>query len=487
MTETQPPHSQPPSPVGPIPPQRDEALLRGGPAPMGSEQGHPATTVVRHAERLRRSGARLLCGVVADSGGILRAKIVPPARMEAFATAGMGISPTWPVFCVDKVLAMTDTLNVVGDLRLTADLERAVVLDDGFAWAPADLRSQDGGRSPLCWRDVARRQRDLLAARGIDVRAGFEAELTVLDQDGRRVGDDVGWSPYGLAPASRLSGFLTTVVERLGGAGVPVEQVHAEYGDGQVEVSLPPADPVEAADAALLARTVIGRAARRHDLLVSFSPMPFAGGTGNGAHLHLSFLRDGAPLLSGGTGPGGLTDQGRQVIAGILHGLPHSMAVLAGSVVSQERLQPDHWSGPFTCWGIENREAALRLVCDGVGSPHGANLEVRCVDAAANPHLAVGIALGLAAEGLDHRRALAAPVGVNPARLSPAAAVAAGVRRLPTSNEASLHAFEHGDVVRRILGADLHDAVVAVRRHERQAFASGRDDPNAATRFAWSG
>jgi glutamine synthetase len=459
------PHA--PTTVGQVPPQRDDAL-------------------VRNADRLRRAGARLLYGVVADTGGILRAKVVPAARIEAFAAAGMGVSPTWPVFCVDKVLAMTDSLNVVGDLRLTADLERSVVLDEGFGWAPADLRTQDGARSSLCWRDVARRQRDLLAARGITVRAGYEAELTVLDRAGRRFGDDLGWSPYGLAPASSLSTFLTAVVERLDAAGAAPEQVHAEYGDGQVELSLPPADPVHAADFVLLARTVIGRVAREQGLLVSFSPMPFAGGTGNGAHLHVSFRRDGAPLLSGGPGPGGLTEAGGHLLAGILRGLPQSMAVLGGSVVSPDRLQPDHWSGPYTCWGVENREAALRLVVSGVGSPHGANIEVRCVDAAANPYLAAGITLGLAADGLEHRRALPAPVGVNPSTLSPSAAVASGVHRLPVSNEESLHAFERGREVRRILGPALHAAVVAVRRHEQEAFSDGRSDRHAVTRYAWS-
>jgi glutamine synthetase len=463
VTQTEP---QTPTSVGLVPPQRDDA-------------------VVRHAERLRGAGIRLLYGVVADTGGILRAKVVPAARLEAFGAAGMGVSPTWPVFCVDKVLAMTETMNVVGDLRLTADLDRAVVLDEGFGWAPADLRTQDGDRSDLCWRDVARRQRDLLAVRGIVVRAGFEAEFTVLGREGRRFGDDVGWSPYGLAPASRLSPFLTALVDRLDVAGVPPEQVHAEYGDGQVELSLPPADPVHAADAALLARTVIGRVSREQGLLVSFSPMPFAGGTGNGAHLHLSFRRDGVPLLSGGSRPGGLTDPGQHLVAGILHGLPESMAVLAGSVVSSDRMQPDHWSGPYTCWGVENREAGVRLVTAGRGSPYGANVEVRVIDGAANPYLAVGIILGVAAEGLAHRRALSAPVGVNPAMLSRAAAVSAGVRRLP-SGEASLRAFQNGDVVPEILGPGLHAAVVAVRRHEQDAFA-GQVDRYAATRFAWSG
>jgi len=445
---------------------------------------------VEHAERLRNHGLRLLCGVVADCGGVLRTKVVPAARMEIFESAGMGISPTWSVFCVDNAIAMTDSLNVVGDLRLTADLSRAVVLDHGFGWAPADVRRQDGSRSPLCWRDVARRQDERLADRGITVRAGFELEFVVLDESderpGHRLGDDGTWAPYGLAPVSRAAEFVTAVVQRLAEAGIQAWQVHAEYGGGQFEISLPPGAPVAAADAALLARTVLGRVAREFGWRLSFSPMPFAGGTGNGAHLHLSFGIDGRPLLSGGSGPAGLTPEGESLLAGVLDGLPESIAVLAGSPVSADRLSPDNWAGPFRCWGVENREAGVRLVQATAGNPYGAHAEVRCLDHSANPYLAMGVVLGLAMEGLEAKRGLPEPVDVNPARLSEDEARRRGAERLPASAPSALEVFEQGHRVRAVLGPDLTEALVAVRRHECTAFADPAVDRHAATRFAWS-
>jgi glutamine synthetase len=441
---------------------------------------------VRLAERLRGSGARLLCGVVADSGGVLRSKSVPAERIEVFASAGMGASVTWPVFCVDNGIAMTDDLGVVGDLRLTADLEAAVVLDRGFAWAPLDVRTQDGAPSPLCWRAVARRQQQRLADRSVTVTAGFEMEFTVVDRSGQPVGAEDGWPSYGLGPVSALSEFLIEVLGRLADAGVPVEQVHAEYGVGQVELSLPPVDAVSAADAVVLARTVICRAAREHDLAVSFSPMPFRDGAGNGAHVHVSFDRNGAPLLTGGTEPAGLTTQGAQMVAGVVDGVTEGVAVLAGSVVSADRLVPDHWSGCFTGWGVENREAAVRLVGDTAGSPHGASMEVKCIDGAANPYLAVGIVLGLALDGLQNQRALPPEVTVNPAHLSASEAERAGVRRLPAPPEAALEAFADSDRMRAVLGTDLHAAVVAMRRREAEAFGDTVTDRYALTRFAWS-
>ena len=227
-------------------------------------------------------------GVVSDSGGVLRAKAVPASRIESFATTGMGASLTWPVFCVDNGIAMTEELNVVGDLRLTADLDTAVVLDRGFGWAAADVRDQEGARSPYCWRDVVRRQVDRLSAMGFEARVGNELEFGLLDEEGNPLGERHGWPCYGAGAFSEVSDFAADLCERMESAGVPAEQVHAEYGQGQFELSLPPRDPLTAADNVLLARAVVGRVTRDHCLRATFSPAPFAGQSGNGAHMHLS-------------------------------------------------------------------------------------------------------------------------------------------------------------------------------------------------------
>lgn len=439
---------------------------------------------VDHAARLRAEGIRLLAGAISDSGGVLRAKSVPAARLESFATSGMGASLTWPVFCVDNHVAMTEAIGVVGDLRLVADLDQARVLDGGFGWAPADVCTQDGERSPLCWRDVARRAVQALADRGIAVRAGYEMEFTVLDSAGALLGAQTGWPAYGFGPLSTLSEFATTVAERMAAAGLPAEQLHAEYGLSQFEISLPPAEPVAAADAVLLARTIIGRVARSLGLLVSFSPMPFPDGAGNGAHLHLSFTADGSPLLSAGDGPAGLTGRGARLLAGLVDGLPETIAVLAGSVVSSDRLQPGHWSGAFSCWGVENREAAVRLLTATRGNPHGANVEVKCIDSAANPYLALGLMLGLATDGLDRELDLPAAVDGDPTALAPDEAAAARLRRLPSSPTETLGLFAQSELVRTILGPQLHAAIEAVRRHELEICPG--PDRYALTRFAWS-
>src|SRR5690606_4458129 len=108
------------------------------------------------------------------------------------------------------------------------------------------------------------------------------------------------WNAYGLGALLDVERFVLDLLAAADRAGLPVEQIHAEYGDGQLEFSIGPSDPLTAADHVVLARLIACRVARRHDVAVSFSPLPFAGGSGNGAHQHLSVSRAGAPLFSGG-------------------------------------------------------------------------------------------------------------------------------------------------------------------------------------------
>jgi glutamine synthetase len=428
---------------------------------------------------LTGSGVRVLVGSVVDMAGVARAKTVPLRRAAAFHAAGMGASPSWNVFCADAAVAFTDRLGVVGDLRLRADLTAARVVGGGYAWAPAEFFDQDGMPSAPCARGQLRRVQAAAEAAGLTATVGHELEFALTDADGQRL-PERHWQPYGLGAVLERGGFAADLTGALEDVGLPVEQLHAEYGTGQFEVSLAPDDPLASADGVVLARLVTGRVAREHGLLVSFSPLPFAGGTGNGAHLHLSLARDGVPLLSGGDGPHGLTPQGAAAIGGIVQGLPGTLGVFAGSVLSSSRLQPGKWSGAFACWGLENREAAVRLVAATRGTPHGANVELKCGDPSANVYLATATLLGLALDGIGRGTELPPEVRVNPVR-DPAAV------RLPETQDAVLEALAASETAYRILGDEIMAALLAVRRHELSTYgATGIGDLADRFRFAWT-
>jgi glutamine synthetase len=433
-------------------------------------------------ERLGRAGVRLVAGSVVNSAGIVLAKTVSPDRLAAFAGAGLGASPTWNVFCIDGGIAFTPDLGVVGDMRLRLDVDALTVLEGGLAWAPIELFDQLGEPLPIDPRGRLRRVQHEIEAAGLGVLVGHELEFVVTAADGSAFARP-GWTPYGLGPVLDHEAFLAEVMTESAAAGIPLEQLHAEYVAGQFEFSLPPGEPLAAADGVVLSRLLVSRIARRHGLLVSFSPFPFAGGGGNGAHIHFSFSRSGDSLFSGGEGPYGITRDGGAAIGGVVAALPGLQAVLGGSVLSGARLRPGYWSGAFACWGRENREAAVRFLEGTPGNPHGANVEVKPVDPSANPYLASAAVLGAALEGIRSGAALPEEVTENPADV----AVARGIQQLPSELAPTLDALAGSEGAARILGPEIVAGVLAVRRWELEHYGDADADALPARfRFAWS-
>ena len=99
-------------------------------------------------DELRAEGVELVAGSLTDLAGVTRAKYVPLRRLGDFQRSGMGVSPSWSVFCVDSGIAFTPTLGVIGDLRIRIDPATVRVVDDGIAWAPGNLTDQPGIRRP---------------------------------------------------------------------------------------------------------------------------------------------------------------------------------------------------------------------------------------------------------------------------------------------------------------------------------------------------
>jgi glutamine synthetase len=186
--------------------------------------------------------------------------------------------------------------------------------------------------------------------------------------------------------------------------------------------------------------------------------------------------------MTGGPAPHGLSDEAQAFIAGVLDGLPALLAVGAPSVASYLRLIPQRWSGPYRCWGRENREAGLRLAASGAAT----NLEVKCVDASANPYLLVGATLALGLSGIDRGLTLPPEVTVDPATLSGDELAAAGGEPLPGSLDVALEQFRASDVLAEAMGPALFGTIVAVREAELAHFADAPEEQIvAATRFRY--
>lgn len=431
-------------------------------------------------QRLTGEGVTLLVGTALDFAGVTRAKGVPLRRLGTFHKAGMGASPSWLVMCVDNHIALTSAIGVEGDLRLRLDASKVRRIDAGLAWGPTGYYNQDGTASEHCPRGRLAHTVAAAQEQGLSVVMGTEIEFTVSPVSGERIPDS--WICFGMRPLVRHQEFVIDLTDTLEAAGVGTEQIHAEYGRDQFEVSLAPSSPMQMADMSILTRILITITAARYNLAVSFSPMPWIGGTGNGAHMHLSLYRGGNPLFAGGDGPHGITDEGGSAIAGILQAMPELLGVYAGSAISAQRLTPGSWSGASACWGLENREAAVRYLAATQGNPQGANVELKIVDPSANVYLAATALLGSALHGIKNKLPLPAEMSSDPADDPRHADLL-----LPADQPAVLDALAGSALAAEILSPQVVEGVLAVRRHEETQFVDASAEHIAdALRFAWS-
>ena len=79
----------------------------------------------------------------------------------------------------------------------------------------------------------------------------------------------------------------------------------------------------------------------------------------------------------------GLSETGYHFIGGLLAHLPALTALTCGSVNSYRRLAPQTWSSAYTVYGMDNREAAVRIASALRGDPASSvNLELKPSDSA---------------------------------------------------------------------------------------------------------
>ena len=364
-----------------------------------------------------------------------------------------------------------------GDMRLVADesARRSIQVAPGWSWMPADQMRQDGTSWAACPRQFLKAMVERLAELDLRILVGFELEWALFrDSDSslplhRR-------PAFGASTFPLLHAYFSALIVACSAAGIEIEQIHPEHGPGQVEASLPPAEPLAACDETVLFRLLAATLAEERAMRASFSPQPLVNEIGNGHHLHFSIWQGGANLFGRGESPARMRPGGEAFLAGVLQHLPGLTALGVSSPASFARLRPSQWAGAFGCWGRENREAALRLEGSESPNPHAVNVEWKSVDPTANPYLAVGGLIAAGIDGLASGLTLPMSVLVDPARLNREQQAELGIFGLPTSLEEATEALRQSTVLREAMGEFLHGCVVAVRAGEAASSRPASDE-----------
>ncbi len=416
------------------------------------------------------AGVRFVRILWCDNANIIRSKAVHRGTLPDYLEHGVGISAAQQAIPVMyDAPAAGSGLGPVGEVRLIPDWDTFTPLPyaPGHARVMGDM-VKDNSPWNLCPRNFLKAMVADAKSEGLEVIAAFENEFYFLRQ-----------TPDGIVPADETV-FASTlamdlhreviddIAEALVQQGMFVEQYYPESGPGQQEISILYTQALGAADQQIAFRETVRAIALQHNLKASFLPKIFADKAGSGCHLHLSLWHDGQNLLPNLEATGELSKIARRFIAGILHHLPALMAITTPSTNSYRRILPHSWSGAFRCWGMDNREAAVRVPSNPEEfSP--THFEVKTVDATANPYLALGAIIAAGLDGIRHCFELAEPVAVDPGTLTESERNNREIDRLPTNLGEAIEHLSADKVILNALGTELAQAYLAVRKAEWEA------------------
>lgn len=144
------------------------------------------------------------------------------------------------------------------------------------------------------------------------------------------------------------------------------------------------------------------------------------------------------------------------------------MALTTPTPNSYRRLQPHSWSGAFRCWGYDNREAAIRVPTNSE-LPSPTHIELKTIDASANPYLALGAVIVAGLDGITRQLPLSEPVSIDPGNFSETERQQQGIDRLPIGLGDAIAHLEKDSILLDLLGNELAQAFLAVRKAEWNA------------------
>ena len=434
----------------------------------------------------KEGGIKQIRFLYCDNGGIIRGKSVGWQSLADRINGGGGLTVAMQAMNGLDELAPIQGVGAAGEVRLTPDLRTFKILpySPRAAMMICDMLELDGQPWELCPRSFLRRIVEQGRGEfGLTILAAFEPEWSLarrgLDGSYTAIDDSLCFSTIGMTTQAAMIDELLGAFEA---QNLKVELYHPELAHGQQELSISPARALEAADNHIIYRETVRSVAWNHGLFASFAPKPFINQAGNGNHVHISAWtgdQGDQNLFYDPSDPYSLSQTGYYFIGGILEHLPALVALTCPSVNSYRRLQPKAWSSAYTCYGFDNREAAVRIASTLRGKESSSiNLEIKASDNTNNPYLALG---GIIAAGLDGVRRKLHPgeklrAEVDPATIPEEERLERGIKALPTSLGQALDNLEKDEVLLNALGGKLAKTYIAVRRSEEKSYAARTTD-----------
>ena len=348
------------------------------------------------------------------------------------------------------------------DMYLRPDLSTWLILDfednkyGKVARLVCDVYTSYGKPFPGDPRFILKKQIKAMHAMGFaGLNVGFEPEffLFKLDENGKPTKELVDTASYfDLSPIDGGEYVRRDIALELQKLGFQIQTAHHEVASGQEEINFRFADVLEACDNVQLFKQVVKFIARKHGYLASFMPKPIAGINGSGMHTNCSLVNeDGDNLFYDPNDEDELSLICKKWISGIIKHSRGISAVTNPTVNSYKRIIPGYEAPCYICWSDSNRSSMIRIPA---ARGKSTRTELRHVDPAANPYLALALIIASGLDGIKNLddKDIVPPVYDNIFALTREQREAMGILNLPENLKDALKEFKYDPIALRTLG-----------------------------------
>jgi len=335
-----------------------------------------------------------------------------------------------------------------------------------------DITNLDGSPFEGCPRHVLRRTLERARARGFSFYAAPEIEYFYFapGEPGEPPRPLDSGSYFELTVADLTTDLRKRTVLTLEDMGIPVEYAQHEDAPSQHEIDLRYTDALTMADTVMTVRLIVKEIAHESGVHASFMPKPLSGVQGSGMHTHFSLFEGDRNAFADRGSDHGLSEVGRQFIAGVLLHAREITAVTNQWVNSYKRLVVGYEAPVNVSWAYNNRSALVRVPIARRGKIESTRFEYRAPDPACNPYLAFSVILAAGLEGIENGYELGPEAAANLFTMTPEELASEGIRPLPSSLQEALVAMEGSELVAETLGEHVFEWFLRNKRAEWEAY-----------------
>ena len=422
-------------------------------------------------ERCDETDVELVRLLYVGNDGVIHGHSVKRSHLEDALESGVALPQLVQSFNALGHRVKDADFDAVGEARLVPDRSTFRILghEDNVAAVCCSLREADGEtpwaadpRLALARRVSEFEDEDMVPLLALESEFHFYSSSDGVQREGDR-------GLYTTDSMRNFHGVILDAIDALEAQDIEVKKHVPEYAAGQHEIVTGHREGLGAVDDYVFLRETIASVAESHDLQTTFLPFPFEMTT-NGCHVHLSLWSDTNRFAPTGTDEV-LSQTGRHFVGGILNHIPALLALTAPTVNSYARLQPQAGAAAYSCWGVGNREAAVRVPEVPPGNRDTATrIEFRPGDNTANPYMSVLGLLAAGRDGIRNETDPGEPLDVDPGNCDEELLDERGIDRLPTTLEEALGELAEDDVLREALGDRLFESYLTVKRSEWETF-----------------